>query len=1501
VTELGSKGRGASRGDLAESGVLSMRALCGLFATALVAGLVAVSLSAARGGTAQPQGSAGPLSWLASELGPRTDSAPLHRVPTRGVHVDLRAQGFDFAVGNSRVALRSNSTGVLQPHTNGVSRTTPFGRETITVTPAQTELYDTVVSHQGKRTWKWNLESSLTPELRADGSILFAGTHPITVAPVKIYGPGRVDVTPAGARWSLQRAGSAWNLKLALDDAGLPVPYVIDPAISASAKPSPLLRTVFADGATGIWSLGEASPGGTAPNLVTGPGANGGDGTYAASDVASAPSLVNDSDAAASFTGASPSDNTVSNVSVPNVTTPRTVLMWLKSSSDGASPQAGLFSNRPGTGAIDVGLDGGYLFGYINGPFAPYWITSQRVNDGEIHFVAYTNDGTEGCLYVDGVADSCQAQAFPVAPPTSTAYVGYDESNAEKFSGTIDNVAIFDTTLTASQIAGIYSAAFQFGLTLDPGSNTFAAPPAATGPSLFYKPNASATFTVTENTGDATTTSVAPGGPVTNLNQPGAFTGAGAGPWSGAYSIGAGLTTEVTPTVRITNPAGTADGTFTLTPDATAPTGGALTVNGTVATSGGSTSTTTDTGFAIDGRTDYAEAASATESGLASSTLVRQQFPFLNDACDTGTLESTVTITGTTNAPAPVAGKCYVYTLTGTDNVGNTATLKTTVDVAGTASTLAVSAPASVSAGSQFSVTVTAKDPFGNTALGYTGTVHFDSSDPAAVLPADYTFTGADGGNHTFTDEFSLQHTGSKTINATDTVTPSINGTATVTVTASGADHLVFVQQPTSTTSGATIAPAVTVQILDQYDNPTTSTDNVTVAIKSGTGASGATLSGTVMVAAVSGTATFNDLSIDKAANGYALHATNGALQADSTTFAITPGAATHLVITSSTDDLTAGTTRTLTTAVKDANENTVTSDNTTSVTFAKQAGTGTVSGLGSATAVNGVASKTVTGADPGSITIAASAAGLTTGTTTFNVIAAPAPATPASGAPTPKPVFQGADPADGSTVASANTITLTASAYVYWTQLSLRFDPASGAPSSSTSLNDSGDQTTKYWIGATNPGLYTLSGFMLNGGGKVPFTTHFTVFTPAQTGSSSTTARSVSSTGGGTLVTAAGTERVTWTPGAFPVDAVELRVEPRTSAAVALGNGFTLGARTLSVTLVSSNGSLIHELNAPIEIVIDGATEADVPAMSDDGTAWQPLGVLPDHTLPAGQVAGYWREQLGPTTYRIHIWTRHLTLFGLLRDANAPSAPTNLTGAADASGVSLRWDASTDNSGTIASYVVAINGSAVKTVAGSQTSATVAPFLTDETRVYQVLAVDAAGNMSSLSPGVVQVPTVLGLSLTAATAALAQRGFTVGKVVQDAPGESATATVTAQSVQPPALVPVGSAVDLSVSVATGHAQLVVLTYSARKLLLHGTRYVELRVKVTVPVGLTAFLAGPLGRRYARWDRHLDAGLRTPRFAVPAEVKLVKGRPYHLEMYFSGGGQRTGLRRTAIH
>src|SRR5262249_10902877 len=93
----------------------------------------------------------------------------------------------------------------------------------------------------------------------------------------------------------------------------------------------------------------------------------------------------------------------------------------------------------------------------------------------------------------------------------------------------------------------------------------------------------------------------------------------------------------------------------------------------------------------------------------------------------------------------------------GNDTV--TATDKTTSSITGSqsrtvrrvATHLSITAPASSTAGSAFSVTVTALDASNNKATGYIGTMHFTSSDAAAVLPADYIFTAADAGVHTFT------------------------------------------------------------------------------------------------------------------------------------------------------------------------------------------------------------------------------------------------------------------------------------------------------------------------------------------------------------------------------------------------------------------------------------------------------------------------------------------------------------------------------------------------------------------------------------------------------------------------------------------------------------------------------------------------------------------------------------------------------------------------------
>jgi parallel beta-helix repeat protein len=104
------------------------------------------------------------------------------------------------------------------------------------------------------------------------------------------------------------------------------------------------------------------------------------------------------------------------------------------------------------------------------------------------------------------------------------------------------------------------------------------------------------------------------------------------------------------------------------------------------------------------------------------------------------------------------------------------------------ASAFVLNALATVSSGVPFDVTVTAVDPFGQVAVGYTGTITFSTSDPdpGVVLPADYTFTLDDGGSHTFTDtglgETTLITPGDQTLTVMDTADNTITGSTTVTV-----------------------------------------------------------------------------------------------------------------------------------------------------------------------------------------------------------------------------------------------------------------------------------------------------------------------------------------------------------------------------------------------------------------------------------------------------------------------------------------------------------------------------------------------------------------------------------------------------------------------------------------------------------------------------------------------------------------------------------------------
>jgi hypothetical protein len=113
-------------------------------------------------------------------------------------------------------------------------------------------------------------------------------------------------------------------------------------------------------------------------------------------------------------------------------------------------------------------------------------------------------------------------------------------------------------------------------------------------------------------------------------------------------------------------------------------------------------------------------------------------------------------------------------TVTDTGNQKVTGTRAETVSAAA-ASQIVILGPTGVTHGLAFSFTVEVLDPYGNLATSYTGTLAFSSSDTAAALPANYTFTAADGGKHTFTATFNT--VGTQSLTAKDTLTSNLHTT----------------------------------------------------------------------------------------------------------------------------------------------------------------------------------------------------------------------------------------------------------------------------------------------------------------------------------------------------------------------------------------------------------------------------------------------------------------------------------------------------------------------------------------------------------------------------------------------------------------------------------------------------------------------------------------------------------------------------------------------------
>src|SRR4029077_12256751 len=122
-----------------------------------------------------------------------------------------------------------------------------------------------------------------------------------------------------------------------------------------------------------------------------------------------------------------------------------------------------------------------------------------------------------------------------------------------------------------------------------------------------------------------------------------------------------------------------------------------------------------------------------------------------------------------------------------------------------------VTARNNASAGIPFIITVTALNGQHTIDTGYSGPVHFTSSDPRALLPANTTLSAGFGYFLAM-----LSSSGSRTITATDTGPhPITRATKQIAVTAPAVSRLAFTSVPANDTTGS--AFNVTVTALDVF------------------------------------------------------------------------------------------------------------------------------------------------------------------------------------------------------------------------------------------------------------------------------------------------------------------------------------------------------------------------------------------------------------------------------------------------------------------------------------------------------------------------------------------------------------------------------------------------------------------------------------------------------------------------------------------------------------
>jgi hypothetical protein len=337
------------------------------------------------------------------------------------------------------------------------------------------------------------------------------------------------------------------------------------------------------------------------------------------------------------------------------------------------------------------------------------------------------------------------------------------------------------------------------------------------------------------------------------------------------------------------------------------------------------------------------------------------------------------------------------------------------------------------------------------------------------------------------------------------------------------------------------------------------------------------------------------------------------------------------------------------------------------------------------------------------------------------------------------------------------------------------------------------------------------------------------------------------------------------------------------------LANGFAPGPEALDVTAWwALAGTQLHQLSQPVGILMRSTEQGLVPATFENGS-WRVLGRMPvAGSLPAGWDDGFYADSSG-----FHVMTRHLSVFALLRDLQPPQPPQNVRGFVGPSGLTLRWLPGADNSGTYDHVTVFSGSTDIGHYGVDYAAASIGPWSAGDPRVFRLKETDLAGNESTLTAPLRPVPSLVGLTLDQAEAALTSHGFKLGTVSVGDTGRPGTVTGPVGL----ALAEDGAAIDLTVAPGGALTRFVFRVHTAPKFKPSARKRLAARITVTRAARVNAELYSPRRVKLFTWRFSVKAGRSIVQLRIPRQVR--RSGVYTLK-WSARAGRDTVSRRITI-